>query len=74
MAVLTKTPDSPQQAESKPTYDASITFAGSDTVIADQIVITGRFRDPIELRNWIIASTLRLVENIEKERGENNGH
>ena len=74
MATLTETPRSLQETRRMPTFHASLTFAGSDTIVADEIVITGRFRDHNELRDWIEAGTNKLMSDIEKERSENNGH
>lgn len=73
MATVADTPRSVEDTETMPTFHATLTFKGSDEIVADKIVVTGRFRDSGELRDWMEAGTRRLLEDIEQERDKASG-
>ena len=51
-----------------PTFHANVSSVGADEVYAE-ISITCQFRDVSDLRDWIVAGTLRLVEDINAKTG-----
>ena len=73
LATLTETPRRGEQPETMPTFHATLTFKGPDTIVAEKIVVTGRFQNPGELQDWIETGTRRLMEDIEQEQGGRSG-
>ena len=69
MVTQTKSPNF-ELADPKPTFNADVTIDGTDSLVANEIVVTGRFRDSKELEDWIAAATHQLVNDIDNERGE----
>lgn len=59
-----------EDSDKPPAYNAELTFEGLDSIVADGIVVTGRFRDAKELGDYIVASTIHLMGEIEKEQDD----
>ena len=50
-----------------PTFKANVDLDGTPGGGYADIAINGRFRDKSELRDWIVACTLRLMDDIQAE-------
>lgn len=56
-----------------PTFKASVDLDGTPGGGYADIAITCQFRDKSELRDWIVACTLRLMEDIKAKEEEQQG-
>ena len=59
-----------EDSDKPPAYHAEVTFESMDSIVADGIVVTGHFRDAKELGDYIVASTIHLMGEIEKEQSD----
>lgn len=57
-----------EDSDKPPHYHADVTFEGMESIVANEIIVTGRFRDAKELGDYIVASTIRLMGDIDKEQ------